>query len=57
MKASQNFQSVSPKEFAKARDTVRIVSKNPCLKPIEFRNHLSYNAKDPKSYSLGSKKR
>ena len=52
MKASKNFNAVSPKDFAKARDSVRVVSKNPSQKPIEFRNHLSYNSKDPKSYSL-----
>lgn len=56
MKASRNFQKVSPREFAKARDTVRTVNKNTGIKPIEFRNHLSYNTKDPKSYSLGAKK-
>jgi hypothetical protein len=56
MKASRNFHKVSPREFAKARDTVRTVNKSPGIKPIEFRNHLSYNTKDPKSYSLGAKK-
>lgn len=56
MKASRNFGKVSPREFAKARDTVRIVNKNPSIKPIEFRNHVSYNAKNPQSYSLGAKR-
>ena len=56
MKASQNFNKVTPGEFAKARDSIRIVTKTPSIKPIEFRNHISYNAKNPQSYSLGSKK-
>ena len=38
MKGSKNFPKVSPQQFAKARDTVRIVKKKSTMKPIEFRN-------------------
>jgi hypothetical protein len=38
MKCSKNFSKVSPEEFAKARDSVRIVIKKPKLKPLKFRN-------------------
>ena len=55
MKKSINFKNDSTEEFAKDRETVRIVTKNPTVKPIKFRNYLSYNVKDPKSYSLGTK--
>ena len=54
MKASVNFNKVSPTEFAKARETIHFVKKIQTSKSIEFRNHLSYNAKNPKNYSLGS---
>jgi hypothetical protein len=56
MKASSNFERVSPKEFAKARETVQVVIKSPSSEPIHYRNHLSYNVKNPKNYSLGPKK-
>ena len=56
MKASLNFKKVAPSEYAKARETVHIVDKTPSPRPIDYRNHLSYNAKDPKNYSLGSKR-
>lgn len=42
MKGSKNFPKVSPQQFAKARDTVRIVKKKSTMKPIEFRN-LNYD--------------
>lgn len=56
MKASSNFKKISPKEYAIARETVHLVNKAPGLKPIDYRNHLSYNTKNPKNYSLGSKR-
>ena len=56
MKASSNFKKVAPSEYAKARETVHIVDKTPSPRPIDYRNHLSYNAKDPKNYSIGSKR-
>lgn len=38
MKCSKNFPKVSPEQYAKARDTIRITLKKPKLKPIKFRN-------------------
>lgn len=38
MKGSKNFPKVSPEEYAKARDSARIVIKKSKLKPIMFRN-------------------
>ena len=56
MKASSNFKKVTPMEYAKAREEIRIVNIIPSTKPIDYRNHISYNTKNPKTYSLGSKK-
>lgn len=38
MKCSKNFPKVSSEEYAKARDSVKIVVKKSKLKPIKFRN-------------------
>ena len=38
MKCSKNFPKVSPEQYAKARDTIRIILKKSKLKPIKFRN-------------------
>lgn len=37
MKGSKNFPKVSPEEYAKARDSIRIILKKITLKPIIFR--------------------
>jgi hypothetical protein len=38
MKGSKNFPKISPEDYAKARDSIKIVIKKSKLKPIEFRN-------------------
>jgi hypothetical protein len=38
MKGSKNFLKVSPEEFAKARDTVKINFKKKTINPIKFKN-------------------
>jgi hypothetical protein len=38
MKGRKNFPKVSPEEYAKARDSIRIVLKKKGMKPILFRN-------------------
>lgn len=38
MKGSKNFSKISPEEYAKARDSVKIIVKKSKLKPIKFRN-------------------
>lgn len=55
MKVSLNFKKVTPDEYAKARETVHIIDKTPSARPINYRNHFSYNIKNPINYSLGSK--
>lgn len=37
MKISKNFDKISPEEFAKARDSVRIAVPKKIMKPLEFR--------------------
>jgi hypothetical protein len=38
MKCSKNFPKVSPEQFSKARNGVRIVKDKRYMKPIMFRN-------------------
>jgi hypothetical protein len=38
MKCGKNFPKVSPEQFAKARDSIRIVKDKRYMKPIIFRN-------------------
>jgi len=38
MKGRKNFPKVSPEEYIKARDSVKIVLKKNKIKPILFRN-------------------
>jgi hypothetical protein len=38
MKGSKNFPKVSPEQFAKARDTIKMAMKDKPRKPLMFRN-------------------
>jgi hypothetical protein len=38
MKCSKNFPKVSPEQYAKARDSIKIEIKTKIMKPIKFRN-------------------
>jgi len=40
MKASKNFPKISPEEFAKARDSIRMVALVSYMKICEFNNNL-----------------
>lgn len=38
MKCRKNFPKVSPEQFAKARDSIKLIFKVRIMKPIKFRN-------------------
>jgi hypothetical protein len=46
MKGSKNFPKVSPEQFAKARDSVKITIKRKYTKPIIYRNLCPCNLMD-----------
>jgi len=41
MKGSKNFLKTSPEEFAKARDSIKIIFKKKTISPIKFRNEIN----------------